>query len=54
MKKSSFNLFSPKTLPNSVNPKNGIRRTARRAIMESIPLRVPPPIALMLSLKDCP
>src|SRR5580704_11319776 len=53
-KKSFSNLPSPKTRRSSVNPKKGIRSTARSAIRERIPLRVPPPIAAMLSLNDFP
>jgi hypothetical protein len=37
-KKSFSNLPSPRTLRSSVNPKKGIRSTARSAISERIPL----------------
>lgn len=49
VKKSLSNLPSPKNLRSSVNPKKGIRSTARSAIRERVPLRVPPPIPVMLS-----
>jgi len=54
VKKSLSNFPSPKTLRSSVNPKKGIKSTARSAIRERVPLRVPPPIAVMLSPKDRP
>ncbi len=54
VKKSLSNFPSPKTLRSSVNPKKGIKSTARSAIREKVPLRVPPPTAVMLSPKDCP
>jgi hypothetical protein len=53
-KKSCSNLPSPKTRRSSVNPKNGIRTAEEIAVTVMIPVRVPPPIAVKPSAKECP
>jgi hypothetical protein len=54
LKKSLTSLSSPKSLRNSVKPKNGINETPKSNIKVRIPSMVPPPSAAILSLKDFP